>query len=1135
MRIQAMFTIILIGSIWVTLIPSEGSVSNEVEISLHYSFSKPILETISFYGENFTRVNIEGCKLYGKTGEPKLPVKPIRLLLPQGKAVKEIHVETGEPIKLAEGIKNIELGDKVYPLSSPPPTSPPSPGYNKSQIYPNSLFNSIGIQYFRGFPILHINLHPVQYLGDTGTLFYYPDMSLTIETKPSNISPLYRGLDEDKKAVMKKLDIVDERILSTYQTSSFSGERFEYVIITTESFKKYNGTYDFHTLIEKRKADGLSSTIKSVEEIYDEFPGVDPQEKIRNFIKYAYENWGTNWILLGGDVEFVPVRMLWDIDGADSQLASDTYYQCLDGTYNYDNDSIYGEKYDGVDGGIIDLYAEVYIGRASVDSYEQIENFVRKTITYESSRWGLDDYLKNVDSVGEYVWSGAGGWGAGYVERCIDHCTDYGQDTHGIPSGLYNINRRYERDKRYDSIDLIEDFYNGVNLINHLGHSSPTYCMRFNPTKIASLKNTDYGFWYSQGCHPGQFQAADECIAEAWTVYENGGFAAIMNTGYGYGSNTDYDGPDNRFAREFWDALNYSEEKISRLGEANQDSKEDNMWHIDDGNAMYHNCYSTTLFGDPFVEIKGMEDFRADFIWKPDYPKRGDTLYFTDLSLNADRVHWDFGDGTSSDERNPSHIYETEGIYKVNLTIYNSEGRSNFCIKNVEIWENWPPISIPQPELLAVDTNAISFWGNESWDPDGSIVDYHWDFDDGSTADGITTRHTFADDGIYHVILTVTDNQGKKSNGSCEIRIDQHTPPETDAVIGGEHGKNDWFISPVYISLSASDWSGVKKSKFRIDNGNWETYRIPKTISTPGIHTIDYYSVDIWGSEEDIKTEEFKIDTTPPTLKVNIKGEKQQGWYINPVEIDFDASDDYSGLDRIMYLLTPENDEWMEYKEPLSISKDGRYTLRVYAEDKAGLTEGKNLSYTFGIDLSPPYTTYTLTGDPSPGGYIIVDLKAIDNGSGVYSTRYSIDNSMLEEYNAPFKVTGDGEHTITFYSIDILGHIEPKKTVSFTIGETPTITITNPQTGLYLNNEKIISLPITMVIGSIDVNCEFKPGFLSPEKVIFYVNGKQKYIDDTPPYNWRWNDHTLGRKKLYVEAVFDGKKVVDDIVIYKLF
>ncbi|HDM67283.1 MAG TPA: PKD domain-containing protein, partial [Thermoplasmatales archaeon] len=813
--------------------------------------------------------------------------------------------------------------------------------------------------------------------------------------------------------------------------------------------------------------------------------------------------------------------------------ASDMYYQCLDGTYDYDNDSIYGEKNDGVDGGIIDLYAEVYIGRACIDNYEQLENFVRKTLAYEDSQWGLEDYLTTVDSVGEFVWNGAGGWGAGYLERCIDHCTDYGQDTRGIPSKLYSIHRWYERDTRYDSIDLIEDIYNGVNLINHLGHASPTFCMRFTPTKIASLKNTHYGFWYSQGCHPGQFQVVDECIAEAWTLSEHGGFAAIMNTGYGYGSNANYDGPDNRFAREFWDALNASFEKISRLGEANQDSKEDNMWHIDDGQAMYHNCYSTTLFGDPFVEIKGMEDIRADFQWEPSFPKPGEEIQFREFSLNAEKFYWDFGDGSHSNERNPVHTYNEEGVYKVTLTI-EGDGETDTCIKEVEIWENWPPFAVPKPSFLATDTPMIVFHGEDSWDPDGEVVSYHWDFDDGETSDQPSPLHTFNEDGIYHVVLTVTDDKGRNGSSSCEIRIDQHTPPETEVVIGGEQGKNGWLVSPAYISLAASDWSGVKKSKIRVDNGNWETYRIPKTVSEDGIHIVEYYSEDIWGNVEEAKKTEFKIDSTPPSINVSIDGLKKQGWFISPVNITIEAEDYQSGLDKIMYLLTPLDKEWMEYTSPIDIFSDGRYTLKVYAEDKAGHIAGRNQTYHFGIDMNPPKTTYILHGDPSPGGWITVTLLSRDEGIGVASIKFSVDGGEEREYTSPIKITGDGSHTITFYGVDLLGHKEKPKTVNFTIGETPTIFIVSPQQGVYINNEKVFQISTIIAIGSIDIVCEYKPSFLPPQKVIFYVNEKQIYIDESPPFVYHWDKLGFGRKTVEVEAIFDEGVSTCKINLFKI-
>ena len=134
---------------------------------------------------------------------------------------------------------------------------------------------------------------------------------------------------------------------------------------------------------------------------------------------------------------------------------------------------------------------------------------------------------------------------------------------------------------------------------------SASGAMKLSTYDIQSiLNNTNkYGLFYSQSCHAGQLEIVDECVAEAWVNAEKaGGFAAIMNTGLGYGDTFGYDGPSNRYAREFFDALFSHKENISRIGKANQDSKEDNYFRIDE-DKMYHVYYSILLFGDPYVKI----------------------------------------------------------------------------------------------------------------------------------------------------------------------------------------------------------------------------------------------------------------------------------------------------------------------------------------------------------------------------------------------------------------------------------------------------------------------------------------------------------------------------------------------------
>jgi hypothetical protein len=87
-------------------------------------------------------------------------------------------------------------------------------------------------------------------------------------------------------------------------------------------------------------------------------------------------------------------------------------------------------------------------------------------------------------------------------------------------------------------------------------------------------------------------------------------------------------------------------------------------------------------------------------------------------------------------------------------------------------------------------------------------------------------------------------------------------------------------------------------------------------------------------------------------------------------------------------------------------------------------------------DTTPPVTTATLEGDMSGDVYITdvtVTLTATDTGSGVHYTKYKVDESSWMDYTAPFIVTGNGEHTVGFYSVDYAGNEEEEKSVTFTI------------------------------------------------------------------------------------------------------
>ncbi len=98
-----------------------------------------------------------------------------------------------------------------------------------------------------------------------------------------------------------------------------------------------------------------------------------------------------------------------------------------------------------------------------------------------------------------------------------------------------------------------------------------------------------------------------------------------------------------------------------------------------------------------------------------------------------------------------------------------------------------------------------------------------------------------------------------------------------------------------------------------------------------------------------------------------------------------------------------------------------------------------------GEDLTPPVTTCTLTGELVGDDYVsdvTVTLTATDD-SGIDYTKYKLDEGAWTIYTAPFVVSSNGNHTVSFFSADTAGNIETEKTCSFTIQkEVPSVTIT---------------------------------------------------------------------------------------------
>ena len=135
------------------------------------------------------------------------------------------------------------------------------------------------------------------------------------------------------------------------------------------------------------------------------------------------------------------------------------------------------------------------------------------------------------------------------------------------------------------------------------------------------------------------------------------------------------------------------------------------------------------------------------------------------------------------------------------------------------------------------------------------------------------------------------------------------------------------------------------------------------------------------------------------------------------------------------------------YTAPFTVSAPGSHTVVYWSVDAAGNVETHHTGYV-NIDASTPVTTATgLPADDSSGWTTntapTVTLSATDpNGPGVATTYYTVDGSDPQVYAGAFTVTDDGQHPVTYWSVDSLGNTEAANTGYVNIDTTPPTTTT---------------------------------------------------------------------------------------------
>lgn len=221
----------------------------------------------------------------------------------------------------------------------------------------------------------------------------------------------------------------------------------------------------------------------------------------------------------------------------------------------------------------------------------------------------------------------------------------------------------------------------------------------------------------------------------------------------------------------------------------------------------------------------------ANFTYSPDEPVFNQTVTF-DASVSdpkggtIDSCAWDFGDGnvTTVSTLTITHEYVTFGNYTVTLTVTDSEDLSNSTSKLLKVCA--PPVAnfTYSPSLVEhpMRNETVTFNASISYDPDGYIVSYEWDFGDGTTEVYLganltaTATHMYDSVGTQKVTLNVTDNDGFSDSYDTTITIYR---AHDIAVVNVTLSSNTVFVGDtVFINATAKNVGDALETKARTFN-----------------------------------------------------------------------------------------------------------------------------------------------------------------------------------------------------------------------------------------------------------------------------------------------------------------------------
>ena len=451
-----------------------------VTVTIHGMYK----ERIEAQERQFEKLTVPEYGFSNHPGKPQLPVIRGLIEIPLGKSVT----------LTATTLHSCELFNyTIYPAQEPTPESCEEPKENVFQYdqafysidayYPYSPVSVSPLAQLRDHVVVQLSICPIRFNPATHRL----NVSICIKIRLE-----YYDVGEAQITTFNRLSSLsfDDICKTTIWNYDFSkpetveSEPVGYLVITNDTF--YSSMIPF---VEWKMANGFNVTSVKLSHI-----GVDANDTdIYNYIYTAYHDWTTppTYVLLVGDVEYLPTHYGLDHPYEDRRTATDHYYACVSGS---------------------DYLPDLFVGRLAVKSVSELNNTLNKLIGYNgffNERATLVSDTEHFEETSNWIY-------------------DF------LSAEGYTVDKLYKSLGTATASNIADALDEGRAIINYRGHGSTTGWATgsFYNSQVLGLNNEGkLPIVISCTCSTGEYDNDfSDCFGETWLKVQGRGAVAFWGS-----------------------------------------------------------------------------------------------------------------------------------------------------------------------------------------------------------------------------------------------------------------------------------------------------------------------------------------------------------------------------------------------------------------------------------------------------------------------------------------------------------------------------------------------------------------------------------------------------------------------------